>query len=298
MKKSGVETAESVFDYEVVTKCGLCHEYFAVKDESLCAIVPPNIKAQQSGASGEKYEAEYAYSESGRPYTQVSFAATTIPDGAIALEPYKFAKPNDGKQDPNVTYLDKYEWVYASNIGSYQRFPLYIPFKAKETRYAIFILKNTTEGTTDPLNVKWSIDGDNWGEVTLEPGEIKPLVVTGITNSDVNVMAQYLKVANPNNPKRLNKKMTCDIVGYFYTGYEVSKLDIDAQPLKTEYREGEFFDPAGLKLYATYADYCLGKSLHIDQIKFSTEGRALTKNDTKVTMSYGAGKVSVNITVN
>jgi len=104
-------------------------------------------------------------------------------------------------------------------------------------------------------------------------------------------------VSNPNNASRLGKKMSIEIAGQFYIAGEVAKLDIDNQPVKTEYTAGEIFDPTGLKIYATYTDYCLGKTLRIEDMEFSCGDRPLTADDTKVTVSYGGKKVSMNITV-
>ena len=299
--KDGKETADSIWDYEVTYKCALCHEEHAVPGEHLGAIVPPNINKTQQGGSGDAYRGTYGYDngdkETGRPYTMIEFLAGVTPNAYIELDPYRYVKTTTGKVDPTQYYADKYEWVDSSNIGAYQRFPLYIPFNVNETRYVFYVIKNTTTTTTDPLKIEWSIDGDEWANVTVNPGEIKVLPVKATSRSNINVQAQFVKVSNPNNASRLGKKMSIEIAGQFYIAGEVAKLDIDNQPVKTEYTAGETFDPTGLKIYATYTDYCLGKTLRIEDMEFSCGDRPLTADDTKVTVSYGGKKVSMNITV-
>lgn len=99
-------------------------------------------------------------------------------------------------------------------------------------------------------------------------------------------------------PRVLGKKMSIEVTGFFYVAGEVSKLDIDSLPEKLEYAEGETFDPAGLKVYATYSDYCLGKSLKIAEMEFDCGDRPLTKNDKVITVSYGGKRAQLYITVN
>ena len=67
--KEGITEATSVFDYELTANCGVCGNEYAVPDEHMALIVPPNIRMGHAGESGEKYSGEYAYDEaSGRKY--------------------------------------------------------------------------------------------------------------------------------------------------------------------------------------------------------------------------------------
>lgn len=302
--KDGITQATSVFDYEITSKCGLCDEEgnslcseeFVISGEHLAQIVPPNIEKPHVGESGVVYTGEYLYEEAtGRPYTKIEFRSTTKQDTAIQLDPANFVKPTDGKLNPNKKYNEKYEWVDASNIGSYQRFPLYVPFNANETRYVYYIIRNTSSA---PITVNWSVDGKTWADETIQPDEVKPLLVTGTKTYNTNLEDQFIKVSNPNSTKStLGVKMSIEVTGFFYVAGDVSKLDIDSLPDKLEYAEGETFDPAGLKVYATYSDYCLGKSLRIEEMDFDCGDRPLTKNDKVVTVSYGGKRAQLYITV-
>ena len=57
-----------------------------------------------------------------------------------------------------------------------------------------------------------------------------------------------------------------------------------------------------MSIYAMYAvddhEYLLGKTVDPSKCVFSCGDRPLTKNDTKITVSYGGAKASVSITVN
>lgn len=302
LKDSKTE-AESIWDYEITYKCALCGEEEAVSGEHLGTIVPPNLNKTQSGNGSQVYKATYAYDnddrETGKPYTKIDFRSDTN-NSPITLDPYNYIHlPYEGKIDPTKTYGEQYEWVSASHIGTFQRFPLYVPFTVNETRYVFYVIKNTTDTsvTTDPIKVEWSLNGDDWANVTINPGEIKVLPVSATESGNVNVQAQYVKVSNPNNPNKLGKKMSIEMVGQFYIPSAVAKLDIDEMPTKTEYTAGETFDPTGLKIYATYVEPSLGKSLRVEDLKFSCEGRPLTTADDRVTVTYGGMKVSFNITV-
>lgn len=314
--KDGKTQAESIWDYEVVCKCELCNELFPVSGEHLATIVPPNIDVAEGGAQGAKYRGTYAYKKidentpdelvdvaTAIPYTQIQFSSTTKPE-TIVLNPANFRKkPLDGnevKGNPYPIYNNKYEWIQSSSVGSYQRFPLYIPFTAKETRQVFYFIKNTTdtEKTTDPIKVEWCIDQKQWSSVTIEPGEIKVLKVTGLLLDNNNLVETYIRVSNPNNEKQLGKVMNLEMTGLFYLNGTVNKLDVDELPVKTEYTAGEKFDPTGLKIYATYTDYCYGKTLRLDECEFSCGDRPLTAADDRIVVSYGGAKVSFKITVN
>lgn len=301
--KDGKTEAESLWDYEITYKCALCGEEQAVSGEHLGNIVPPNLNKTQPGNGSQVYKATYAYDnddkETGKPYTKIDFRSDTT-NSPITLDPYNYIHlPYEGKVDPTKTYGEQYEWVSASNIGAYQRFPLYVPFTVNETRYVFYVIKNTTDTsvTTDPIKVEWSLNGDDWANVTVNPGEIKVLPVSATESGNINVQAQYIKVSNPNNSAKLGKKMSIEVAGQFYIPSEVAKLDIDEMPTKTQYAAGETFDPAGLKIYATYTEYCLGKTLKVEDMEFSCGNRPLTAADDRVTVTYGGKKVSFNITV-
>ena len=44
-------------------------------------------------------------------------------------------------------------------------------------------------------------------------------------------------------------------------------------------------------------EYYLGKLVDLDKCEYSVGDRPLTKDDTKVTITYGGARVSINITV-
>ncbi|MDO4369593.1 MAG: bacterial Ig-like domain-containing protein [bacterium] len=85
------------------------------------------------------------------------------------------------------------------------------------------------------------------------------------------------------------------------TGDRILVLQKSASPTKTTYNAGETFDPSGMKLNAEYEN---GTSAVLDvksevasgKCSFSPSG-ALTKNDTKVTITCGDATVSQDITV-
>ncbi len=75
----------------------------------------------------------------------------------------------------------------------------------------------------------------------------------------------------------------------------VENLTIETQPTKTEYLEGESFDPTGMVVKATYKD---GSTKIVSQTDYTIEnGNNLTANQTQVTISYEGKSVVQNITV-
>ncbi len=69
-------------------------------------------------------------------------------------------------------------------------------------------------------------------------------------------------------------------------GSMVESLSMDAAPTKTEYEAGEKFDPAGLKVTATYAN---GITRDVTKLMKAAD-KALTQADTSVTLIYGLGQ--------
>lgn len=311
--------AASVLDYEVTTTCALCDAVIPMPDEHIASIVAPNLK-KEAGSLAQAYIGTYLYGTegssdkaAGKPYTQITFKAKTGENDAIKLDPAKYTKDLNyvnNHKGQGLIYGADYEWDYDHGWGSYQRFPLYVPFKANVERKVCYIIKNITDPSyyTDPIEISWSIDGDkNFSEVTVAPGEIKTLTVTATKDYDVNLVDQYIKVKNPNskNGELGNgsaRPMKIEVVGVFYTPGTVSALNFDSMPTKLEYSAGETFDPAGMSVYAMYAvddkEYLLGKTVDLAKCEFSCGDRPLTKDDTKITVSYGGAKASVGITVN
>ena len=81
---------------------------------------------------------------------------------------------------------------------------------------------------------------------------------------------------------------------------QVSDIEIKTAPTKTDYIEGDKFDPTGLVLTVTYNN---GKT---EDIAYGTENAAdftvtpsgaLSESDTSVTISYGGKSVTVDVTV-
>ena len=311
--------ATSVLDYEVTTTCALCDAEIAMPDEHTASIVAPNLK-KEAGSLAQAYIGTYLYGAegstdkaAGKPYTQITFKAKTNENDSIKLDPAKYTKDLDyvnNHKGQGLIYGADYEWDYDHGWGAYQRFPLYVPFKANVERKVCYIIKNITnpDHYTDPIEIGWSIDGDkDYSKVTVAPGEIKTLTVTATKDFDVNLLDQFIKVRNPNsaNGELGNgsaRPMKIEVVGVFYTPGTVSALNFDSMPDKCEYAAGEKFDPAGMSIYAMYAvddhEYLLGKTVDPSKCVFSCGDRPLTKNDTKITVSYGGAKASVSITVN
>lgn len=298
--KEGKTTAETLWDYEMTYKCALCENEVAVPEEHTAKILPPNINKKQPGGSGDAYRGTYMDDETSNPYTKVELLTATTPDEAIELDPYRYLYDANVRYDSytKLYYGPSYKWVPAQ--GASQRFPLYIPFTAYETRYVYYVVKNVTDTTTDPIEIQWSIDGNagNWSEkVTVNPGEVKVVPVKATEDSNINVQAQHIKVSNPNNPSKLGKKMTLEIAGMFYVPGTVNNLNISSEPEKLEYKAGEKFDPAGLKVYAGYTDEFLGKTVGLENLVFSCGDKPLTVDDKLITVSYGGMRASFNITV-
>lgn len=85
-----------------------------------------------------------------------------------------------------------------------------------------------------------------------------------------------------------------------WTEYAVEKITVKTPPTKTEYYEGESFDPAGLVLTLTYDN---GESTDVaystdnaSEFKFSPDGE-LALTDTSVTITYGGKTAAQKITV-
>ena len=299
--KEGIETASSIFDYEFVTVCKVCEAEMPVPEEHLVKIVPPNLNKAQDGVVGgsEVYEGTYKYNEDGDPYTSIKFLSSTKPDNTITLDPYKYAYAETASIKGDTHYGPNYKWVFLSSWGPYQRFPLYIPFKANVERQVYYIIKNTH--ATETINVSWCIDGNNWANIDIAPGEVKPLLVKGTKSYDTPVEPQYIKIKNAKGGKTLGKPVTVEIRGIYYTPGTVATLDVDEMPVKTQYDVGEKFDTTGLQIYAKYAEddleFRLGKTVDLSKCQFSCGDKPLTKDDNKVTISYGGARVSINITV-
>ena len=69
-------------------------------------------------------------------------------------------------------------------------------------------------------------------------------------------------------------------------GSMVESLSVEAKPTKTEYEANEKFDPAGLKVTATYANGVKRDVTHL----MKAADKALTQADTSVTLIYGLGQ--------
>lgn len=69
-------------------------------------------------------------------------------------------------------------------------------------------------------------------------------------------------------------------------GSMVESLKLESSPTKTEYEAGEKFDPAGLKVTATYANGVKRDVTHL----MKAADKALTQADTSVTLIYGLGQ--------
>lgn len=281
--KEGKTAAESVLDYEITTKCTLCQKEFAIEDKNLAAVVPLENKVSENTNTRRTYSGVRMQDEAtGRWYTDIQFYKATRPTDVTELKP--FAKITEGGD---------LGWV--SSDGAYQRLPLYVPFNKNQTRHVVYIVHNSDAAAT--VNLEWSIDGKRYATVTVAPGEYKPLVVYGLKDWDCNVDSQFFRVSTAAGGATLGSNIKMEMTGFLYTSGTVDKLDIDSQPTKTEYKVGETFDSAGLRIYATYSDYCLGKTVNLAECKFSTDDRTLTEKDDRVTISYGGKKVSVPITV-
>lgn len=272
----GKTMAASLFDYDVTSKCAVCGERFAVPHESLVPIVPPTRTLNDTSGERRTYKGERKFDEAaGRWYTTIQFYKTTRPDDVTMLDPWN----------------DK---GWSGHYGAYQRLPLFIPFDTDVPRYAVFIVHNTSDSKA--IKIDWSIDGKTYAGVTVGAGEYAPLVVSG-TREVTNVDGQYVRVGDPAGGETLGANVVVEMTGFFYTAGTVANLTIDSPPVKTEYKAGESFDPAGLEIYATYTDYCLGKALIAGEYTYNTAGRVLTAEDDRVVFSYGGMSVSVPITV-
>ena len=72
----------------------------------------------------------------------------------------------------------------------------------------------------------------------------------------------------------------------------LEQISIDTPPTKTEYVEGEYFNPSGMVVKAKYNS---GKAVEITDYTYSKE--ALKKGDTEVVITYGDKTASQTITV-
>ena len=84
-----------------------------------------------------------------------------------------------------------------------------------------------------------------------------------------------------------------------YVG-ELSGIAITTPPTKTEYNQGQTFDPAGMVVTATYnagGGHTWAEVLNDNDYTYSPDG-ALGTSDTEITISYGGKTATQNITVN
>ncbi len=71
----------------------------------------------------------------------------------------------------------------------------------------------------------------------------------------------------------------------------LNSISINTAPVKTEYKEGEKFDPTGMVVSANYTD---GSSKEITGYSYTPDG-ALTVSDNKITVSYTEGGITCTV---
>ncbi len=203
--------------------------------------------------------------------------------------------------------------------------------KGAEVKVSIIINNFTREGTQKAVEAKITYDnqkleykGINWGEdwtgeisgdgtgmaanksvelstqekvaeityTVKENAEIGNTVITAdeiITSSDgdevsANSVSTTIEIVeadgnteDPENPE----------------GKELSSIEITTKPTKTEYTEGESFDPAGMVITAKYSD---GSSKEVQAYIYSPSG-VLKTSDKEIIISYTEGETTKTVTL-
>ena len=155
-----------------------------------------------------------------------------------------------------------------------------------------------TGDSTRAVTVSKSNDGVNWNDAGT--------VSSGSVNTDV-AGAKYLKLTYSNNTTLKISSFTityyCSASGTPDVPGEKSLIGISVKtaPTTIEYTEGEYFDPTGLVITASYDDLSsedIAYSSDPSAFSFSPSlSTALTTSDESVTISYGGESCSQSITV-
>lgn len=108
------------------------------------------------------------------------------------------------------------------------------------------------------------------------------MVITGVVSSCDNT-TNSTSIPNPGIPSTTPEEDP-----------HVTKLELVTAPNKTEYMEGDIFDPTGIKVKA-YWSHGIDEDLNKNDIKY--DKTPLKEGDTKVTINYEGVTLDVDITV-
>ena len=274
--KDGKDAATSLFDFEITTECALCEEEFVLSGEKLIPFSPTAQTLQDSTKTRRTYQGTRGYDEAADRYV------TTV-------KLFRTVKNTDVTP---INYVNDPEWE--GKQGASQRMPLYIPFLNDVPRKLVMFIHNKSAITT--LNFEWSIDEKTYGGTVVAPGEYRAFIVTG-TRYETNAAGMSMRYSNADGSETLGENLEVELAGYYYTGGHVENITVDAQPVKTQYTAGEIFDPTGVKLFASYSEAYVTKTLISREYTYDLDGVPLKATDTKVVFSYDGKSVSVPITV-
>lgn len=274
--KEGKDVATSLFDFEITTKCALCEEEFALPGESLIPFSPTAQTLQDSTKTRRTYQGTRSYDETADRYvTNVRLFKNVLKTDVTP-----------------INYVNDPDWV--GKQGASQRMPLYIPFLNDVPRQLVMFIHNKSAATS--VNFEWSIDEKTYGGTVVAPGEYKAFIVKG-TRYETNAAGMSMRYSNANGGETLGENLDVELAGFYYTGGHVENITVDAQPVKTQYTAGEIFDPTGVKLFASYSEAYVTKTLIPREYTYDLDGVPLKATDTKVVFSYDGKSVSVPITV-
>ena len=152
------------------------------------------------------------------------------------------------------------------------------------------LIRNYIKGNvsiTDEVNA--DIDGDN--EVTEYDAVLIDKAALGMWSLDTI----YKDNADANDDGKINMLDVIWIINAHYRHTTVDGIEIVKAPDKSEYVEGQEFDPSGTQIKITNNDGT-EKIYNADDITVK-DNRPLTSDDTKVTVSVGGTEVEIPITV-
>lgn len=150
--------------------------------------------------------------------------------------------------DMTVTGVNNWNLTYNSNTGEFNI------YKAEGTK------------VQDIINIQYKA-GTEEGTGTISLSNIKMTTISYVSE-DIGTITKDIKIERT-TPEPPTEKILTDI-------------SITQAPTKTEYKEGENFDLAGMKVIAVYSD---GSSKEITTYTV-TDGENLTLGKTTITVSY------------
>lgn len=199
----------------------------------------------------------------------------------------------------NTNYVAKMCGTY--DKGSVEPLITFTVADSGTSQFAFQYISSITfagDNNTRAMTVSKSNDAENWTSAGT--------VTSGSVNTEV-AGAKFIKLSYSNN---YNLSITSFTITYYCSASgtpdvpgekSLTGISVKTAPTTIEYTEGEYFDPTGLVITASYDDLSsedIAYSSDPSAFSFSPSlSTALTTSDESVTISYGGKSTSCLITV-